>query len=56
VSGFRRSELRDVSAAYSAFFALDVEGVYESEGWLRLCGRRLPTPVTLDSLSESAVM
>jgi len=55
LSGFRRSELGAVSAAFSAFFALDVDGAYESEGWLRLCGRRRPTPVTLDSLSESAV-
>ena len=56
LSGFRRSELGAVSAAFSAFFDLDVDGAYESEGWLRVCGRRRPTPVTLLESSESAVM
>lgn len=57
LSGFRRSEVPAVKAAYEQHFELDMPGMCERDGWMRLCGsRRADEGVTLESLSDSAVM
>ncbi|KAJ1619932.1 ribosomal protein L11 methyltransferase-domain-containing protein, partial [Pavlovales sp. CCMP2436] len=56
LTGFRRSELASVIYAYGPYFELDIEGAVEREGWLRLSGIRRAALVSIDSLSDSAVM
>lgn len=57
LSGFRRSEVPAVAAAYAPYFELDTRGALERDGWIRLCGRRrADAAVTVERLSDSAVM